>query len=130
VSKGKTLVFGPVAHRRAMLDAINKAAEKRANVDPTESRHGGNGNSRSAFASLKPSLKGLRGRVFRMIAKGRAKRLSTIANRLGKLPHQISGRLTELKRFGFVSVTHSTENSRGNLESVYSATRKGIEANV
>lgn len=91
--------------------------------DICRNNHGGNCNSESANSRLHPHKPNLRERVKQYVQSccGRGATLSETSEHLGMLPHQLSGRFSELLAKQEIQIRGSRQNSRGNEESVYLA---------
>src|ERR1051326_8008222 len=90
--------------------------------DITRRKHGGNPQSESANSRLHPHKANLREKVRQYVQSccGRGATLSETCAHLGKLPHQLSPRFSELSTKGEIRETGKTrKNERGNLEAVY-----------
>ena len=70
--------------------------------------------SLEAYMEKKPELEGDRQKIFETIQTYGPVTLEEVADRLGKYPHTISGRFTELREKNLIEVTGKTENQAGN----------------
>jgi predicted ArsR family transcriptional regulator len=70
--------------------------------------------SLKAYIEKKPELEGDRQKIFETIQTYGPITLEEVADRLGKYPHTISGRFTELRDNNLIEVTGKTENQAGN----------------
>lgn len=91
--------------------------------DICANKHKGNTHSVQANTRLHPHKTTAREQVLRFVQSccGRGATLSETAEHLGKLPHQLSGRFSELLAKQEIQIRGSRQNSRGNEESVYFA---------
>jgi len=78
--------------------------------------------SLEAYIQKQPELEGDRAKVYETIETYGPITMEETANRLGKYPHTISGRFTELRDQDLIEVIGKTQNQNGNTVRKYDVT--------
>lgn len=92
----------------SLLDLIEQAE-----LDICASRHKGNAQSAAAFESIKPTLTARRKEVLEVVRRLETATGEEVADAMGVQVNVISGRLSDLKREGFIVPTGITRKTRG-----------------
>lgn len=101
------------------LDTWDQASLSPSLRDPCQTKHGGNPNSQAAFASLTPNLSAACQAVFDAIQEQPGSTIHDVCRRLGKLPNEVSGRITTLKARKAIKVVGTGVSPTGNRCDAY-----------
>ena len=89
--------------------------------DITRRKHGGNAQSVAANGKVAPHKAGIRYRIEELVEESgeRGLTLHELCARLNRFPHQISGRMTELKAEGKIYERGEPRDFNGHVGAVY-----------